>query len=60
MEAQLEQLRVDIDHEDTQAQVRQIASSEFFLNLKSQAKLLREERRPALESAVKVSSNADE
>jgi HAMP domain-containing protein len=60
MEAQLEQLRVDIDHEDTQAQVRQIASSEFFRNLQSEARRLREARKPALESAVKLSSNADE
>jgi HAMP domain-containing protein len=60
MEAQLEQLRVDVDHEDTQAQVRQIASGEFFRNLQSQARRLREARKPAPESAVRVSSDADE
>ena len=46
MEAQLEQLRVDIDHEVTQAQVRQIAATEFFRNLQSEARRLREERKP--------------
>jgi hypothetical protein len=51
---------VDVDHEDTQAQGRQIASSEFFRNLQSQARRLREARKPAPESAVKVSANADE
>jgi len=44
LEAQLEQLRVEIDHEHTHAQVRQISSTEFFRNLKSKARRLREER----------------
>ena len=60
LEAQLEQLRVDIDHEDTQAQVRQITSSEFFQSLKSKARLLREQRSPAPESLARVSSASDE
>jgi HAMP domain-containing protein len=59
MEAQLEQLRVDIDHQDTQAQVREIASSEFFRSLKSKAKRLREERRPAPESTATEWSGSD-
>ncbi len=44
LEAQLEQLRVEIDHEHTHAQVRQISSTEFFRSLKSKARRLREER----------------
>ena len=60
MEAQLEQLRVDIDHEDTQAQVQQISSTEFFRSLKSRAKILREERRPALEGSFKSLSDPGE
>ena len=60
MEAQLEQLRVDIDHEVTQVQVRQIASTEFFRNLQSEARRLREERKPAMENEVKALASIDE
>ncbi len=59
MEAQLEQLRVDIDHQDTQAQVRQIASTEFFRSVQSKAKRLREERRATLESTAMPLSDPD-
>ena len=44
LEAQLEQLRVEIDHEHTHAQVQQIASTEFFRNLQTKARRLREQR----------------
>ena len=53
LEIQLEQLRVDIDHQETEAQVRQITETAFFRSLKSKANALREARRngsgPALD-----------
>ena len=53
LEAQLEQLRVDIDHEHTQTQVRQIAASDFFQDLKAKARRLRAERGQAAAPASK-------
>lgn len=60
LEAQLEQLRVDIDPEDTQAQVRQISSTEFFRRLKSKAGRLREQRNRAEENMIKAMSEDGE
>jgi methyl-accepting chemotaxis protein len=44
LEAQLEQLRVDIDPADTQAEVVQVVQSDFFRSLKEQASSLRRQR----------------
>ena len=60
LEAQLEQLRVDIDHEHTLSQVRQISSTEFFQRLKSTAKEIREARSPALEGSDRGSADGVE
>ena len=60
LEAQLEQLRVDIDHQDTQAQVRQISSTAFFQSLKSTAGKLREQRNRAEENIIKALSEDGE
>jgi HAMP domain-containing protein len=49
LEAQLEQLRVNIDETDTQSKIRQITDSEFFADLKSKAMRIRNERKRAAE-----------
>ncbi|MDD2767714.1 MAG: HAMP domain-containing protein [Methylococcus sp.] len=49
LEAQLEQLRVNIDQGDTQVQIKQITESEFFADLKSRAKTIRNQRKRAAE-----------
>ena len=60
LEAQLEQLRVEINHEETHAQVRQISSTEFFRNLKSEAKRLREGRNPSPAGMAGIPYDAEE
>lgn len=52
LEAQLEQLRVNIDHGDTQSQIKQITESEFFADLKNKARKIRIERKLAVEHSA--------
>lgn len=54
LEAQLEQLRVNIDETGTQAKIKQITDSEFFADLKSKARRIRDERKRAAEPPVRA------
>ncbi|MGI2325150.1 MULTISPECIES: cache domain-containing protein [unclassified Methylococcus] len=59
LEAQLEQLRVNIDEADTQAKIRQISDTEFFADLKAKATRIREERKRAAEPSAQAFAEHD-
>ncbi len=44
LNAQVEQLRVDIDHNKKEAEVQAITESDFFRDLKSKSKIIRQQR----------------
>ena len=55
LEIQLEQLRVDISHEDKHEELNAITQSEFFINLKARASEMRNHRFKEIELQIEDS-----